>query len=179
MPKEYNVKYGETIYDLALITGYGMDNIYALIQENIFIEGIDFDFDANPLKTICYSKTFSIPVPQLSQEKQQIGSEVQSTTIVDGQTIYDIVIQTSIGIENIYLFLVQNGISNINDGLTNNTLVKFNTTDIVDAGFYSSLIKRGIKISTGQTATTIQNNFLLRYDYGYLLRTDTGKFIRL
>ena len=159
MQQEIKTLSTDDIFSIAEKTGYGIGYVYKLISENPFITDINYDFEANPQRTIEYDDSFSIPKPpQLTTTDPGFDSSLFFTAI-NNQTIFDVVAQSYGDMGNLYKLLKDNNISNVNDTAITGKMFTFNGNNISDVGFFNSLIKRKLIISTGDFKTTDANTF--------------------
>lgn len=99
----------------------------------------------------------------------------------DGQSIFDLCIQSGYPIENIYDLIQLNQFANINQQSFAGVEVNFNTDLVKDFSFVNNLFSNNISLSTGdpqEVYADSSSNFILRQDGGRLLRQDGGKFLR-
>jgi hypothetical protein len=102
----YLAKYGDTIFDVALIAYQDASLAYQLIKENPAIESIDSD-----LTGILITYT-----PQIITTKEVIKTPSvikRSVTISSDQSVFDIALQYFGGAENVYSFIKSNGLESI------------------------------------------------------------------
>jgi hypothetical protein len=146
---EIKVKYGQNIYDLAIQSGYTIDNVYKLIRENSFIDSIDFDFEANPNKTVEYDSTFRIVnPPQLTKKNTSAPANQVTGVIKENQTWYDLVLQSGYPLEKVYKYLIDNNITNIDAAPVASASFTFEISEMSDVGFYKKLRNNSLTITT-------------------------------
>ena len=169
-----NVLYGQDIFDLAIQTGYSIDNVYKLIQANSLITNINYSFTANPGATLNYDGTFSVPAPPQLTLTTAPAPTTATFKAIDGQTIFDIVAQTVGDLGLTYKMVLNNNLSALFDPSIKQRTFTFNTIDIVDYGFYNSLIKRGLIINTGASIATDTSGGDLLLETGFYLLLEDG-----
>lgn len=179
MQQGINIKDGYDVFDLANKSGYTIDQIYLLLQQNSFISSLNYPIVSN--QAVQYDDTYVIKKsPRLVQKASIIVSNISYYQIIDQQNIFDAVTQTYGSLDNTYKLIQDSAISNINEPILNGKIINFDSNLITDKGFYNTLNKKSIKIATGTKGLpNIQiGNFILRQDGFYLLRQDGGRFIR-
>ena len=102
----YLAKYGDTIFDVALIAYQDASLAYKLLKENPSIESINSD-----LTGILISYT-----PQIITTKEVIKTPSvikNNVTISSDQSVFDIALQYFGGAENVYSFIKSNSLESI------------------------------------------------------------------
>lgn len=168
----YSVQYGQTVYDVVLATYGSLELTYKLIQDNPFIDSVNYDFDANPGAKIVWDETYSItPPPELNKDATASQSDLKYIIATNGQSIYDICLMTYGDLGYLYKLMADNNIISPNDTDINEKKINFNPNLIQDIGFYNLLSSKKIKINTLSEATQIKDGFL-QTDDGVDLITD-------
>lgn len=144
---EFKAQDGQTIFDLAISSGYAIDDIYSFIQQNPIIDSIDFPVEITPGIVISY-----VPMPTVSADVSK-QSKVPTTSIktmlaFDGQSIYDLCQMAGYGLEQIYQFLQDNQIDSVNEGTFQGKVFSFDTTLIADNILYNQLVNNRLVINT-------------------------------
>ena len=144
----YKVQSGQTIFDIAIKTYGAIEYVYKLIEDNDFIESIDYDFDVNPNAEIYWDETYATPVaPELVLSDQATASNLQSITATNGQSLYDLCLMAYGDLTLMYKFLQENNIS-LNSNNINGKMFIFNTDLVSDKGFYNYLRNKSKVINT-------------------------------
>jgi hypothetical protein len=162
-----------TIYDLALQTGYTLDYIYKLIQQNDFLESVDTT--PPKLKTITYDNSF-VPktIPKLTVTTSNNTQTVDSLQKLEGQSIYDICLQSYGSLDLVYKLIQDNFLVNVDETIETGKVLNFTITDIVDIGLYKLFKKYSTSITSIPIIPPINfNNYLLQED-GYYILQETG-----
>lgn len=148
----YKVLYGQNIYDVAMATYGSSEYVYKLIQDNSFVTGVDYDFDANPGAVIVWDETLVIPTPpELDQNSDVDDVNTASVIATNGQSVYDLCLMTYGDLKYLYKLMQDNNIVGPNDTNLSGKKITFNPTLIVDIGFYNFL---GVK---KKVINTIEN----------------------
>jgi hypothetical protein len=152
---EYAVKYGQTIFDIALKTYGSAEYVYKIIQENTFITGIDYDFDANPGALITWDETFVVSKPTELNTNATVNEVTTAyVTATNGQSIYDLCLMTYGDLKHLYRLMSENNIVGPNDTDLNGKKITFNPELIEDVAFYNHLKTNKKVINTiGDTST--------------------------
>lgn len=142
---EYKVKYGQTIYDIAILTYGKVEYIYKLIKDNPFIDSLDYDFDANPGAVIYWDESLAIPKSNELNANADVTEKTLSTIIpVNGQSIFDICLMTYGDLKYLYTLLQDNNIVSLNDTNLIGKTIKFNPDLVQDIGVYNYLVQKPI-----------------------------------
>ena len=129
-----------SIYDLALQTGYTLDYVYKLIQENSILQNVD---TAPPkLNTINYNNSF-VPkvINKLTIDKSKAVSNYATLTKFDNDTIFDLVLKSYGVMDDVYKLIQQNNLTNVNDVVVNGKIITFTISEISDYSVYKQLKK--------------------------------------
>lgn len=170
------VEYGQNIYDLANKSGYTIDNIYKLIQENPFITSIDYDFDANPGKEIYFDETFKTQSPpQLTKKESAPTSTIKQGKIRDLQSFFDLIIQSGYSLDMTYKFLIDNNVTNIDADPQIGLIYNFDTSLVKDFSVYNKL--KNLFVSTGFSENAEGQSFLLKEDGFFILQENGFRII--
>lgn len=152
---EYSVQYGQTIYDIVLATYGRFEYTFKLIQENPFIDSLDYDFNANPGAVISWDNTFVIPPPPETNRDAEAANEVTAFIIAtNGQSIYDLCLMTYGDLKYLYKLVQDNNILSLNDTNLSGKKITFNPTLIHDIGFYNFLAQKIKVINTIENTKT-------------------------
>lgn len=170
--KTISVQYNNTIFDLSLKT-YGIENVFKFIQENAFIDSINYDFNANPGKTIEYDETFKVPQPKIV-----LGAQIQSGNSgqfksSNGQSIFDLCIQTYGSLEFLYQFINENNVGSLLSNDIDERVFTFDKRKIKDNIFYNNITGKGVRLKTENFAP---GDFVYRItEDGTLRITEAGQ----
>ncbi|CAB4218271.1 hypothetical protein UFOVP1596_11 [uncultured Caudovirales phage] len=133
MLREYNVHDGETIFDIAINTYGSTDYVYKLIADNPVITSIDFDFSLYPGTILLWDPDFKIiQAPDLTSADTAPASTLASYTALDGQSIFDICLQTYGDLNLLYKLMQDNKIDNTNSTMLKGSVFIFDTLLIKD-----------------------------------------------
>jgi len=145
----YSVKYGQTIYDIALNTYGSSEYVYKLISENPFVTSIDYDFDENPGAVIVWDETFSPPPPPETDRSSDVVKVDEDFIVAEfGQSIYDICLMTYGNIELIYKLIQDNNIVSLNNTDLSGKKFIFTPSLTIDKGFFNYLVNNNKAIAT-------------------------------
>ena len=136
-----------TIYDLALQTGYTLDYIYKLIQENSILANVN---TAPPkLNVVNFDNTF-VPkkVPTLTLKQNKLASDVDTLLKLDGQSIYDICLQSYGTLDFVYKLIQGNNLTNVDDTIPTGKKLSFKISDVVDYSIYKQFKKYSTSVTS-------------------------------
>ncbi len=173
----YYVTYGQTIYDIVLATYKRFEYTYKLLQDNPFIDSVDYDFDANPGAVVSWDETFFIPPPEVfNLDAEDTEPDTAYITATEGQSVYDLVLMTYGDLKYTYKLLQDNNIVSLNNTNLSGKKIIFNPKLINDIGFYNHLINKKKVVNTIFIETQAD---YLQTDDGIFLQTDDGIQIQI
>jgi hypothetical protein len=173
---ELTIKDDVTIYDLALQTGYTLDYIYTLIQENSIL--LNVDTTPPKLNTITYDNSF-VPknVPQLTLKQNANQSDVGTLQKRDGQSIYDLCLQSYGSLDLVYKLIQDNNLTNIDDTVETGKELSFYISKISDISVYKQFKKYSTSITSIPIIPPIPLGYLIKLGGGYILQQNGKKII--
>lgn len=172
---ELVIKDNITIYDLALQTGYTLDYIYTLIQQNTSL--LNVNTTPPKLTTISYDNSF-VPktVPQLTISTTKNASDYGTLQKKDGQSIYDLVLQSYGSMDLVYKLIQDNNLTNVDDTIETGKILSFTISDIVDIGVYKQFKKYATSVTSIPIIPT-SIGYLTQIGGGYILQQNGKKII--
>lgn len=151
----YSVQYGQTIFDIVLATYGQLEYTLKLVQDNPFIESLDYDFDANPGAVISWDENFVIPAPPETDRNSDVSiNEIAFIIATNGQSIYDLCLMTYGDLKYLYKLIQDNDIISPNDTNLSGKKITFNPTLIQDIGFYKHITNNNKVINTIENTKT-------------------------
>jgi len=145
MLREIKVQDGQNIEDICVLT-YGSTEY---LTELLSMNGLTFDSDVTGL-TLVWDDSLSYNVPSsIDSGKINTTSSILSWVGFDGQTMYDVALQTQTTLESIVKLSLDNNISlnSIND--VKGRIINYSKLNIKDYALYNFIanIKTGISSS--------------------------------
>ena len=152
------VKNGQTIYDLLLITYGSLELTYKLIAENENITSIDFDFDSNPNEVVSWDKSYVVSIPgQLERSATIVENNTGTIESADRQTVYDLCLMTYGSIDTLYKLITDNSINTVDDTSLSGLLLTFDKTQVTDNIMLNYINKYGIVMCTGDSVDEVNS----------------------
>ena len=144
---QYETNDGESIFDIALKTVGSLEKTYSFILSNPQITNIDFSFD-NKLVATKY-----IPSDSISP-KDILGNTTTAVTTGkitgrEGQSVFDICLMSTGDIGSIAQFLLNNGISSVDEDDLLQKVFTFKLDSVKDNLFYNSIVSKKTIFNTG------------------------------
>jgi len=169
MPSVYQVKSGNTIYDIAMATYGSVAFVYKILQDNPAITSLDFDFASNPGQMIIWNealkvKAVAVYVPPEKRQENNIKTYIARS----GQSLYDVCLQTYGSIDFIYKLITDNQIDNLNTYNLGRKQFIFDASLIADVSINQKNEDGNIFYATATNAF----NPSLREDFSYDLGED-------
>jgi len=173
---ELVIKDDITIYDLVLQTGYTLDYIYTLIQQNTSL--LNVDTTPPKLTTVNYDNSF-VPktVPQLTVTTTKNTSNIGTLQKKDGQSIYDVVLQSYGSMDLVYKMIQDNNLTNVDDTIITGKVLSFTISEIVDIGVYKTFKKYNTSVTSIPIIPPIPIGYLIQIGGGYVLQQNGKKII--
>jgi hypothetical protein len=150
----YKVQYGQTIYDIALATYGALEFVYKIIQDNSFIESLDYDFDVNTGAEIVWDETLAKPILPTPVESN-VSTTIKTIIATNGQSIFDLCLMTYGDLKYVFKLMQDNDIVSINGDNLSGKIINFNPTLIEDLGFYNYLMNKHKTINTLEPTVSI------------------------
>ena len=165
------VQEGQTIYDIAIKSGYAIDNLYSLIQQNPIIDSIDFPIENTPGIQVQFIVMPSVSADVAKQNPATVDT-IKTMLAQDGQSIYDLCQNAGYSLDQLYQFIQYNSIDSVNKGAFQGKILSFDTTQIFDSLFYKHLINNSLVINTsGDDAVSYR---VLSTETKLIIVTETG-----
>lgn len=166
---QLEVKYGQSIFDVALICYQDASRAYDLISDNPQIDNINSDLTGMIL-------SYTPATVTQKEALKTITVTQNNVTIGFMQSLFDVALQYYGSADRVYDVIIENGLENLASDPTGINL-KYTTNNTFAPLYYRT---NNITVATKPIKPTGNEieSFILRTDYGYLLRTDYGKFPR-
>ena len=173
MLQEIKIQSGQSIYDVSINELNGLDNLLQLLIQNKNITNLDFD-----LKNIA---TENIKYDDIYIEKKQaeltlttsISSTIQNIKTLQGQSIYDICLQSYGSLDLMNKLLKDNNIYNLDSTDISMRNINFDETKVIDKYILDYIYKNKINYSTGINL----NMKVLVTESGIIINTESGQTI--
>lgn len=175
MLQEVKIKSNQSIYDVALNSLGGFDNLFYLINNNPVLPNINADLDDYVSDSLSFDDVYyQIPSPRLYL-KNNVISNISSVIGQEQQSIYDLCLMRYGSFDNLYRTVTDSKIVSLNNPSVNSVSCNFDSTIVVNNGIVSAIKKRNY-----QFATLVENesntDYLLQEDGDdFLLEDNTGK----
>jgi hypothetical protein len=115
--------------------------------------------------------------PEVGSSSTTASSTIVYITSQNGQSIYDICVQTYGSLDLLYKLIQDNNFPNINTTLQPGTTLQWDSSQITDNSFYGYLQRNSLNIGTALTPeeqNAIVEQFLLQEDGDLILQEDEG-----
>lgn len=137
MQSEFNVKYGMTIFDVAMLTYGSTEYVSKILKDNNI--SADYNFDANPGTVILFDPAFVIPLPPDIISQSPVIKTKGAIKAVSGQTLFDLVIMTYGTTDLLMRFIQENNIADLNEEDLDQKVFTFDMGYIKDNIYFNSL----------------------------------------
>jgi hypothetical protein len=141
----YRINSDESIFDIAIATIGGIDNLFvALLQPN----NINIDYTGIGSQLISYDNIYQIKNPaSLSLVKKDIKNILNYFSL-SGQSLYDICLQCYSSLDGLYKLIQDNNINSVDTTATEQINIKYNNTLNKDNKVNFNILKKNIKFVT-------------------------------
>ena len=163
------VKYGQTIFDVALICYQDASRAYDILAENPTIPNINADLTGYIINYTPASVTQKEVIKTITPTKK-------SVTIGYSQTLFDVALQYYVGAENVYDLIAKNAIENINSNATG-VVLNYDVNNTYAPLYYRinniNVATKPLKITENPTLTY---SLLTEGDY-FLIQENSDKIL--
>lgn len=155
----------DNIFDACINSDVALESCITLLNDN----GYDLNTAIGSQTIEVDSNLISVLVPSSIRATELVLENSNKTLVVkNGQSIFDVALMAHGAIDNLFLILQDNNFSSINDYLLPNSVINYNTNDVVSRKNKSVIDLKGWIFNTSDPKIISGESFDESFDNSYL-----------